>query len=124
MIVIIAGSRAFGDYDLLRRQCDKVLSGIHVDGILCGGCRGADALGKRYAEERGIPVTSYPANWEKYGRAAGPIRNKQMAADADMLVAFWDGQSRGTHSMIKLMQGKRVEIGYTGHPLWHDPEEE
>ena len=115
MDIIIAGSRDFDDYGRLCQECDTLLAGLRVDSILCGECRGADALGKRYAEDRGISVKSYPADWQRYGRAAGPIRNKQMAEAADLLIAFWDGQSRGTHSMIKLMQGKAVEIVYIGH---------
>ena len=115
MRVVIAGSRHFNDYDLLKERCDFYLQGHHVDAILCGECRGADLLGKRYAEERGIPVESYPADWDKYGRAAGQIRNKQMADHADCLIAFWDGESKGTKGMIRLMGDKPVRIVRVNH---------
>ncbi len=65
---------------------------------------GADALGERWAKENDIPVKVFPANWDKHGKAAGPIRNKQMAAYGEMLIAFWDGKSSGTGNMISLAE--------------------
>ena len=115
MKVIIAGTRDFNDYASLKRICDYLLSEIAIDAILCGECRGVDLMGKRYAEERGIPVESYPADWKRYGRAAGPKRNAQMASAADCLIAFWDGVSKGTANMIKLMGDKPVRIVRIDH---------
>ena len=83
---------------------------MKVSAVLCGECRGADLLGKRFAEENGIPVESFPAEWKRYGRAAGAKRNKQMAENADTLIAFWDGESKGTKNMIDLMNGKTVHV--------------
>lgn len=65
-----------------------------------GGARGADALGERYAEENGFKTERYPANWDKYGKSAGPKRNEQMAKVADCVICFWDRKSPGTKSMI------------------------
>jgi len=110
MKVVIAGSRGFEDYEVVRNNCDTLLDGISVDAVLCGECKGVDLLGKRYANERGIAVESFPADWKRYGRAAGPKRNKQMAENADVLIAFWDGVSKGTKNMIKLMGDKPVYI--------------
>ncbi len=100
--VIIAGTRTFDDYELLCQKCDVFFSRKRPTHIVCGEARGADTLGRRYAEEHGIPVLSFPADWKTYGKAAGFIRNKQMAERGDALVAFWDGRSRGTKSMIDL----------------------
>ncbi len=100
--VIIAGSREFQDYALLCRKCDVIFSRRKPTAILCGEARGADTLGKRYAQEHGIPVLSFPADWEKYGRKAGFLRNQEMADNADALVAFWDGKSKGTKNMIDI----------------------
>lgn len=100
--VIIAGSRTFNDYQLLRDKCDKLFSGKRPTAIVCGEAKGADSLGKRYAEERGIDVMSFPADWSTYGKRAGYIRNEEMAKNADALVAFWDGTSHGTQHMINL----------------------
>ena len=102
--MIVAGSRGFNNYELLKRKCDSLLSQkqqTHSIFIVSGTARGADRLGERYAAERGYRVERFPADWDRDGIAAGPIRNSQMAAHADALVAFWDGKSRGTRDMIE-----------------------
>ena len=80
--------------------------------IISGGARGADALGERYARENGFKVERYPADWDTYGKSAGPRRNKQMAEVCDCAICFWDGQSRGTASMIEFAKqlGKPVRV--------------
>lgn len=100
--VIIAGTRTFDDYELLKEKCDKWLKYGHPNDlvILSGGAKGADKLGERYAKERNLNLEIYPANWEKYGKSAGIKRNIQMGNNADILIAFWDGKSRGTKHMI------------------------
>lgn len=101
--VIVAGSRGFGKSSLLYAALDNLLSKVKENDeivIVSGGANGADKLGEQYAKERGYKLQVYPADWDQYGKAAGPIRNKQMAENADALVAFWDGKSRGTKNMI------------------------
>lgn len=103
--VIIAGSRDFSDYNLLREKCDRILSNQksnHQIIIVSGTARGADHLGEQYAKERGYEVRQYPADWDAHGKSAGYIRNREMAKNADALIAFWDGQSKGTKLMIDL----------------------
>lgn len=102
MKVIIAGSRTFKDYALLCKHCDKMLGRIKNLEIVSGTAKGADKLGEQYANERGYAVRQFPADWDKYGRAAGYKRNAEMARYADALIAFWDGKSRGTKHMIDL----------------------
>lgn len=99
--IVVAGSRDYDDYEEASSFIDDCISGID-DSIVfvSGGCRGADALGERYANEHGFLTERYDAQWGKYGKAAGPIRNKEMAKKADMVICFWDGESRGTKSMI------------------------
>lgn len=58
-------------------------------------------LGERYALENGFEIERYIADWAKYGRSAGPKRNKQMAEVSDYVICFWDGGSKGTKSMIE-----------------------
>lgn len=101
--VIIAGGWDFGNYSLLCKTMDRLLCNKQRENIqiVCGKARGADTLGERYARERGYLVNYFPANWNTYGKRAGYIRNVEMAQNADALVAFWDGQSRGTAHMIK-----------------------
>ena len=111
MNIIIAGSRSFVDYTLLRQQLDCYFQNI-TPVIICGEARGADTLGKRYAESHGLEVISMPADWNKYGKSAGYRRNEEMAKIADELIAFWDGKSKGTKHMIDTMitLGKKVKI--------------
>lgn len=103
--VIVAGSRTFEDYAMLSETMDTLLKEkrkTHDISIVCGKARGADTMGERYAKERGYAVLEFPAKWAEHGKTAGPLRNEQMALNADALVAFWDGQSRGTENMISL----------------------
>jgi len=68
--------------------------------VVSVGAAGVDSLGERWARENGIPVKRSPADWKAHGRAAGPIRNRQMVEYADALIALWDGTSRGAANMI------------------------
>ena len=100
--VIIAGGRDFDNYELLKRKMDYLLSEtVEPIQVVCGQAMGADRLGQLYAKERGFVIRYYPANWSYYGKRAGPLRNEEMAKNADALVAFWDGESRGTKNMIE-----------------------
>lgn len=109
--VIIAGGRDFRDYDLLTKTMDNLLSNTKDDiMVVCGKARGADTLGERYAKERGYAIRYFPANWERYGKAAGYLRNTEMAKNADALVAFWDGMSLGTRHMIEIAKARGLKI--------------
>ena len=109
--IIIAGSRQFNDYEKMLKTLDEL--GIHLINtidpieIISGHAPGADTLGERFAKAYDYPLKIFPADWKKYGRAAGPIRNEQMAkyaseADRGILIAFPIGESKGTRNMIKL----------------------
>lgn len=101
--VVVAGGRKFNNYSLLKRKLDLALTNIKVPiAIVCGGAKGADELGRRYAIERGYQVLMFPADWDKYGKSAGYKRNKQMAMNSEATMAFWDGVSKGTEHMINL----------------------
>lgn len=97
--VIVAGGRDINDYSVVEDAIRE--SNFPICEIVSGGARGVDHLGELYAAEHNIPVTVFPADWDKYKRAAGPIRNRQMAEYGDALVAIWDGESRGTKNMIE-----------------------
>ncbi len=102
--VVIAGCRDYNNYDEATGYIDYCLSHImsENDIIIVSGCAsGADALGERYALENGFEIERFPAEWGKYGRSAGPIRNRKMAEAADIVICFWDGKSIGTRSMIE-----------------------
>lgn len=111
--VIIAGSRDFNDYALLKEQCEHILQDkmrTHQVVIVSGGAKGADQLGERFAAEHNLAVESHPADWQTHGRAAGPIRNREMALCSQALIAFWDGKSPGTDSMIRLARKEGLDI--------------
>ena len=110
--VIIAGCRDFGNYELLKEKCDYLLQNQKKEDIVIvsGHASGADALGERYAQERGYKLETYPADWQAHGRAAGPIRNAQMANVANALIAFWDGKSRGTRNMIETATKRGLQV--------------
>lgn len=114
MKVIIAGSRNFYKYELLKQKCDEVLCDFIINGesieVVSGKARGADELGERYAAERGFPVKPFPAEWDTYGNRAGIIRNAEMADYADTLIAFWDGYSSGTKNMLHLAEKKGLRV--------------
>lgn len=109
--VIIAGGRDFNDYELLKEKCDYYLGFIDPGSeivIVSGGARGADYLGERYAKEKGYKIELHKANWDKYGKRAGFIRNSEMVAIASAAICFWDGESKGTNHTINLCKGKGI----------------
>lgn len=113
---IVAGMRDFTDSAVV---ADAVLSAPwEVGTVLSGGASGVDAAGERVARAFGLPVERYPADWNRHGRAAGPIRNRQMAENADALVAVWNGKSRGTRNMIETARslGLRVHVHRVDSP--------
>lgn len=127
MRVIIAGSRNITDYGLLLDILDK--SGVYFSEIVSGGARGVDALGERFAIANEIPLVIFPANWDRYGRAAGPVRNTQMSDYADALVAIRKDYSRGTTDMIKKATARRLhtfvcDITNLGRVTWVANQEE
>lgn len=109
--VIIAGGRDFNDYDMLERECENLLwlRRPNIE-VVSGGARGADFLGEQYANNKGYAVKRFPAEWNKYGNSAGPIRNRQMAKYTDACIVFWDGLSIGTKSMIGLAKEFKLNL--------------
>lgn len=106
MKLIIAGSRSTR-HDLAIAQVKAALAAAltvwpEPTAILEGGARGIDAAAKAHLSNY-YPVRSYPADWDKYGKGAGPFRNRQMAQDGDCLLAIWDYRSPGTGNMIETM---------------------
>jgi hypothetical protein len=97
MKVIIAGSRDFKDFEKVWTHMDKLP--WEVTEVVCGGARGADRLGERWAKENAIPVKYFYPDWNHEGRGAGYRRNEEMAKYADCLVAF-DMGTKGTAHMI------------------------
>lgn len=118
MKIVVAGNRTYKNhqhvYDVLNSIVQK------SDIILHGGARGVDAVASTWARTHGIACQTVEADWDKFGPAAGRLRNQQMALRADALIAFWDGESPGTGNMIRCMQLVQKPIFYA----YHDAQEE
>ena len=110
MKLIVAGSREFNNYDLLKKSIQENFQRWEVEEIVSGTARGADTLGEQFAKEYDIPVKQFPANWDLYGKSAGYRRNAEMANYADALIAFWNGESKGTMHMINLAKEKNLKV--------------
>lgn len=104
MKLLIAGSRDFQDYCKLCKTLDEFLSKNKVTEIVSGTARGADRLGEQYAYERNIKLARFPANWDKYEKRAGYLRNVDMGNYCDCAIIFWDGVSKGTKHMIDTLE--------------------
>lgn len=111
--IIIAGGRDFTDKDFFDKSVSGVLDELKGVEIVSGHSSGADSLAEAYAKRMGIALKVFPANWRKYGAAAGPIRNREMLdyilAAEPMLIAFWDGKSKGTKNMIEQARRENVD---------------
>jgi hypothetical protein len=105
---IIAGSRSVTDYAVVEEAVRA--SGFEVTSTLCGCARGVDKRGAEWAAENHLPTVHYPADWKKHGKSAGIIRNEEMAANADALVAVWDGKSPGTAHMIGAAKRRGLKV--------------
>ena len=118
--IIIAGSRDFNDYELLKKSAIEIITKKtmlpDLTRIISGGARGADTLGERFANEMGLEISRFIPDWDGLGKRAGYVRNAEMAKFAveddnnGMLIAFWDGQSRGTKHMIDLAKRYGLEV--------------
>ena len=106
--LVVAGSRDFDDYTLLAAELDKLLAGKTNITIVSGTARGADRLGERYAAEHNLRIERFPAEWEKYHKGAGPIRNMKMVQSADAVIVFWDNESSGTKNIIECARKQDV----------------
>ena len=99
---VIAGSRDITSYDVVALAVK--MSWFDISEVVSGKARGVDALGEEYAKKNGLRVKSFPADWNKHGKSAGPIRNAEMARYADQAIIIWDGHSTGTKNMIEQMK--------------------
>jgi hypothetical protein len=111
MRVLICGDRNYNNPDKIRRFVASLPKDTTV---IQGECRGADTFAREAANEFGLIVASYPAHWNLYGNAAGPIRNKQMLDQGkpDLVAAFHDdlSRSKGTKNMIALAKSYKIPV--------------
>lgn len=106
MILVISGSRSLTSYDFVKKVIDEGVAELvnHMDEavteLYSGHARGVDLLAERWAKENGIPVKTFIPDWNIHGKKAGILRNEEMANAGDVILAVWDGESRGTKHMI------------------------
>lgn len=109
--VLACGGRGFTDREALDCALDALHAACPIVFLIHGGADGADSLAGAWADQRGVPVNVFPADWDAHGRAAGPMRNEQMLTEGqpDLVVAFPGGY--GTSHMIRLAR-------QAGVPVW------
>lgn len=111
MRVLICGSRTWNKLDVIASVVSKFAEGTVV---IHGDARGADTIARACAEEAGLEVLSFPADWEKEGKGAGHARNKRMIdkGEPNLVIAFVDSnsESRGTHNMIELAESFGIKV--------------
>lgn len=121
MKIAIVGSRDYPDLDRVRRFVTELPPGTVV---VTGGARGVDRTAEETAEACGLEVLVLTADWDGIGRSAGLVRNEEIVEEADEIVAFWDGESRGTvHTLTLAVEaGKSVTVfGPGGEELRDGP---
>lgn len=96
MKVAVIGGRKFDDYERMK----SILDLLPITRIISGGAKGADKLSERYATENNIPTEIYLPDWDLFGKKAGFLRNTTIIENSEVVVAFWDGKSRGTRDSI------------------------
>jgi len=113
--LLIAGSRNYTDRDTFNRVTEEYIDSEDASTVIvAGGAAGADELAKDYALEHGLQYIEFPADWEKYGRAAGPKRNDEMVKfikeKNGTALYFWDGESKGTKHCIESARKNGIDV--------------
>jgi hypothetical protein len=118
--LLITGDRYWSDYPFILQSLTAWHERVGINMLVHGACRGADLLGAKAADRLGIPSSSHPADWDKHGRAAGPIRNRQMLIDhpeIELVLGFHDniGSSRGTRDMMTVAANRGLLVCLESH---------
>ena len=102
--VLVCGSRYYTNYRKVLKQLER----LNLELVISGACRGADSLAVKAAKACGIPYVEFPAAWEKFGKAAGPIRNEKMLKEGkpDFALVFHSdiASSKGSRHMLSLVK--------------------
>ena len=111
-VLAVIGSRSFNDMPLLIEHMDEICAAFSVTSIVSGGAKGADTFTAAHAASIGLPMEIFRPDWVQLGRAAGPIRNKAIVNAATVVLAFWDGDSKGTKQALNYAKqmGKQVVL--------------
>ncbi len=114
----ISGTRTFDDYEFLKKKLDRYVDGLKIAYIVLGAGRhkisdrhvGVDYFAEQWANHRNFNLILCHADWARYEKAAGPLRNREMIRHADELVAIWDGKSPGTKDCITAAKRKGIPV--------------
>jgi YspA, cpYpsA-related SLOG family len=120
--VVVTGGRHFDDAEVIREALTDLLKAHISTGLVVhvGDATGADTITRALCAKLGIPYTVHYADWQKYGRAAGPMRNRAMldAANPDLVLAFpGEDESRGTRDCIRAAEAKNIPVQVFGDPV-------
>ncbi len=107
MKIAVVGSRDFPDTGFVQSIVTQLCKDLPDMVLVSGGARGVDSWAEKIAKRKGIQTEIYPADWNRLGKAAGFIRNQDIVKAADLILIFWDGQSKGTQHTLELAQKAR-----------------
>ena len=122
MRIAIVGSRTFTDYDkfhdlLMKALCEfKVNIATGAVTFISGGAIGVDSMAEQFCKQYSWPCKVIKPDWNRYGKSAGFIRNTEIVEDADLVLAFWDGESRGTLDSIRKATLNKKPVYIVGVP--------
>jgi pyruvate/2-oxoacid:ferredoxin oxidoreductase alpha subunit len=125
MKIIVSGSRTYWDESKIHAVLAKILWSLPINEpvtLIHGGAKGADTIAATFGASVGLDVIEYQPDWKAYGKAAGPIRNAQMVhdhSDADIVLVFWDGSSKGAANLLEEARAKGLKTNLyieTGAP--------
>ena len=102
MNIGIVGSRTFNNFKLFEDKLNEIIKNYDISNIVSGGAYGADKLAEIYSKKYNYNIIIHLPEWDKYGKSAGYVRNKLIINDSDLIIAFWDGKSKGTKLSIDL----------------------
>lgn len=117
MKVIIAGSRTIRKPEIVVAAIEASGFAPQITQVVSGGAGGPDTYGEQWAHARGLPIKRFLAEWHRYGKRAGPLRNREMAAYSEALIAVHDGKSRGTANMIEEATKRGLKVFVREVPL-------
>ena len=107
MKLAVIGSRSLINYDLLKTTLNE-LKGVKM--VISGGAKGADSLSEKWAEEYNIPTKIFLPDFKSFGRGAYRVRNEEIVNNANEIIAFWDGKSKGTKYTIDFARKKNKRV--------------
>lgn len=114
MKVLVTGGRNFSDRVLLFKSLDEIHTEYGFDTLIHGGAKGADSLSGEWAKTKDIKVLVFPADWKRYGKSAGMIRNKQMINELPNLVIAFPG-GKGTANMVRIAEKSEIKVIIIGN---------